>query len=125
MSNRSAMCHFPTKRYLFIIKCNMPKIWKIYRENKKRVYTNLVGFSHIFQRILVQNVNINSPYSKPKKNCSYFIYFPISNISFSTMLLYSSKPPSKLFTVPLEQTQSSLHTIRISLSSWETRITPP
>lgn len=45
--------------------------------------------------------------------------------SFSTICLYSSKPPSRLDTVPFWTTQSSLQIKRISLSSWDTKITPP
>ena len=45
--------------------------------------------------------------------------------SFSTIFLYSSKPPSKQYTFPFEHTHSSLHIIRINRSSWLTRTTPP
>lgn len=52
-------------------------------------------------------------------------YLLAASNSCSTILLYSSKPPSILLTEPPPHTHSSLHTIRINLSSWETKITPP
>lgn len=52
-------------------------------------------------------------------------YLVWASKSRSTNRLYSSKPPSMLLTQSFPQTHSSLHTIRISRSSCDTKITPP
>ena len=54
--------------------------------------------------------------------CCYLVW---ASKSRSTNRLYSSKPPSMLLTQSFPHTHSSLHTIRISRSSCDTRITPP
>ena len=50
---------------------------------------------------------------------------PFSASSFSTILRYSSNPPSSALTVLSLATHSSLQIILISRSSWDTNTTPP
>lgn len=60
-----------------------------------------------------------------KKYLKYSHYQQFISNSFSTICLYSSKPPSNVRTVPPWTTHNSLQIILIKRSSWETKMTPP